>query len=252
MLSFLFPNYKNFKVFSYSKEVTLEDLFFRPFSLKILKRSPSHIAFILYSHDNLEKPLYFLKSYHPRLFKRNRIKALIQNLEELTRRKVPLIFPLFAFYENPLFSFLKKTPFFGGVVFPYLERGFLRKEDFLKESSSNLLEKLTEFILGLHQKGILLGDTKYNNFYYTKCEGFKIFDLDGVKLLKSAPSTKERLKDLSALAMTLEWSGLKGTSSKILEIYIHVCGNISPDEKKFFLNCIEKKRKKRMKKLGLI
>lgn len=251
MLKLLFPNYKDFKFFTFSEVESLDKLFSRPFIFKILKRSPSHLAIFLIPF-NSNKPLYFLKAYQPRLFKRNRVKAFKNNFQKLQNKKIPVLIPHILFYENPLFSYLNNRGFYGGILYPYFEKGFLKKDSFFKENSKILLKKLVKFIFDLHEKGILLGDTKYNNFYYDESYGFKIFDLDGLKILKKRPEIKKRLKDLSSLAMTLEWIGYKEASLITFEIYSSLIEPLSLEDKDFYKKCIEIKRRKRMKKLGLL
>ncbi|BAU23918.1 hypothetical protein THC_1553 [Caldimicrobium thiodismutans] len=249
MLEILFPEWKNFKFFVYSEAESPETLFLKPFSFKILKRSPSHLVFLL-SPFNSEKPLYFLKVYQPRLFKRNRIKAFIKNLQMLKKRNIPVLYPLLIFYERPLFSYLKRHPFYGGILYPFIEEGFLKEELFFRENSQTLLINLVNFIFSLHEKGILLRDTKYNNFFYTK-EGFKIFDLDGIKILETSLSKKERLKDLSALAMTLEWIGLKEAGTLIFKAYQNLLGELGKVHYEYYTELKIKKRKKRERKFNL-
>lgn len=251
MLKLLFPNYKNFKFFAFSESEPFDKLFSRPFVFKLLKGSPSHLVFSL-TPINSNKPLYFLKAYQPRLFKRNRVKAFKNNFQKLQNKNIPLLIPYLLFYEIPLFSYTKKEAFYGGILFPYLEKGFLKRDSFVGEDSKILLKNLVELIFDIHEKEILIGDTKYTNFYYDPKEGFKIFDLDGVRILKKKPTTRERLKDLSSLAMTLEWNGFKDASLIIFEIYSSLIGTFSPEDKDFYKKCIEIKRKKRMKHLGLI
>ena len=249
MLQKLFPNWKNLTIVRYSLPlVALEDFFLKPFILRYQKSAPSHIILVLSSIENL-KPLYFLKAFCTRPFRRNRLKAFLYTYKNISEKEIPLLKPLFVFYESQIIAYLKKRIFYGGILFPYIEKGFLSKELLFQENFINLLVKLVKFIFEIHEKGILLGDTKYNNFYYDEKEGFKLFDLDGIKFLERKPSKEERLKDLSSLTMTLEWDGLKKARDLIFDTYATLMKNISPHDKDFYLYCIEKKRQKRLKKL---
>lgn len=249
MLKDLFPDLKHLQIFYYSDLEELNNLFLKPFSFKILKRSASHMVFLLIP-SGAERPLYFLKAYQPRPFKRNRVKAFVKNHERLLKRGIPLLNPLAVFLGSPILSLLKKHPFYGGLLYPFMEEGFLTGELFLKENSKDLLSSLVRFILELHTKGVLLGDTKYNNFYLDAKEGFKIFDLDGVKILDRYPSIEERLNDLSSLAMTLEWIGFKEAGTLILEDLVTLLPDIDTKALSIFKNWIERKRKKRLKRLN--
>lgn len=247
MLKDLFPNLKDLKIFYTSDPEGLRNLFLKPFSFKVLKRSASHLVFLLIPLG-AERPFYFLKAYQPRPFKRNRVKAFVKNYERLQKRGVPLLHPLAVFLESPVLALLKKHPFYGGLLYPFLEEGFLTGALFLKEKAKDLLSSLVRFNLELHAKGVLLGDTKYDNFYLDAKEGFKIFDLDGVKILDRCPTPEEQLKDLSALAMTLEWIGFKEAGTLIFEDLLTLIPGIDTRALSLFRKGIERKRHKRLKK----
>jgi len=247
-LKTLFPDFKSFRIFAFTDEPLLEDLFERPFIFKLSKRAPSHLVLLLIPFFE-ESPLFFLKAYHPRPFKRNRLKALYKALINLENLKIPHLKPLYLFYVSPLYALFKKKPFYGGALYPFLNEGFLKEKDFLGEEGDRLLEKLVCFIFSLHEKGVLLRDTKFYNFYKDG-SGFKVFDLDGIKILKKKPSKEARLKDLSALAMTLMWSGMSNADKIIFKTYEKLYPEISERDFSYFLREIEKRRKKRLKKLG--
>jgi len=246
-LKILFPDFKSFKIFAFTEESSLEELFERPFIFKLSKKAPSHLVLLLFPLFE-ENPLYFLKAYHPRPFKSNRLKALYEALINLENLGIPHLKPLYLFYSSPLCALFKGKTFYGGVIFPFLKEGFLKEKDFLGEKGVRLLEELVRFIFSLHEKGVLLRDTKFYNFY-KDAEGFKVFDLDGIKILKKKPSKEARLKDLSALAMTLMWSGIANADKVIFKTYKNLSPEISERDFSYFIREIEKRRKKRLKKL---
>jgi len=247
ILKTLFPDFKSFKIFAFTEDSSLEELFEKPFIFKLLKRAPSHLVLLLIPFFE-KSPLFFLKAYHPRPFKRNRLKALYKALINLENLKIPHLKPLYLFYVSPLYALFKRKPFYGGAVYPFLKKGFLKEKDFFGEEGIRLLEELVCFIFSLHEKGVLLRDTKFYNFYKDEL-GFKVFDLDGIKILKKKPSKEARLKDLSALTMTLMWSGMANADKIIFKTYEKLYPEISEKDFSFFFGEIEKRRKKRLKKL---
>jgi hypothetical protein len=164
----------------------------------------------------------------------------LKNLLELKKRDVPLLEPLFLFWKNPWLALLKDEPFYGGIVFPYLKEGFLTFE-----SAKMFLTSLVKFLFSLHEKGVYLRDTKFNNFYYTNKTGFKVFDLDGVNLYSKPLPKKMRLKELATLTMTLEWEGLLLARELIWSEYAKLYPAFSEKDVIFFEKIITLRRKKR-------
>ncbi len=255
MWTALFLNWKLFKFYFFipDAEKILKKLENEPFEIKCIKKSPSHRNFILkFLSEN--SSYLFLKAFIPRLFKKNRIKKYFKAFKNLKNLNVSLLEPFFLFWENPQIAFLKKEPFYGGIVFPYIEKGFLKRENlFLDDKKENLNHKLIKnlisFIFELHEKGIFLKDTKFNNFYYTSEENFKIFDLDGIKFYKKPLSKLERLKDISTLAMSLEWEKITNARALVFEIYREFFPELKEKDFEKFSQFIDKKRKKREKAL---
>jgi hypothetical protein len=108
-----------------------------------------------------------------------------------------------------------------------------------------LLLGLVKFLFSLHEKGVYLRDTKFNNFYYTNKTNFKVFDLDGVKLYSKPLPKKMRLKELATLAMTLEWEGLPLARELISNEYAKLYPAFNEKDVIFFEKIITLKRKKR-------
>lgn len=241
MWTALFPKWKNFRVYFFSKEAkaTLDRLLHEPFLLKCEKISKKHRNFLLTFVSSTEPDL-FLKLFLPHPFKRNRVKSYLKNLLELKKRDVPLLEPFFLFWKNHWLASLLDELFYGGIAFPYLKEGFLTFE-----SAKMLLISLIKFLFSLHEKGVYLRDTKFNNFYYTNKTGFKVFDLDGVKLYSNPLPKKMRLKELATLAMTLEWEGLTHAGELIWNEYAKLYPAFTEKDFIFFEKIITLRRKKR-------
>jgi len=241
MWTALFPKWKNFRVYFFSKEAkaTLDRLLHEPFLLKCEKISKKHRNFLLTFFSSTEPDL-FLKLFLPYPFKRNRVKSYLKNLLELKKRDVPMLEPLFLFWKNPWLASLLDELFYGGIAFPYLKEGFLTFE-----SAKMLLTSLVKFLFSLHEKGVYLRDTKFNNFYYTNKTGFKVFDLDGVKLYSNPLPKRMRLKELATLAMTLEWEGLTHARELIWNEYAKFYPAFTKKDVIFFEKIITLRRKKR-------
>ncbi|MDK2862138.1 MAG: hypothetical protein PWP33_1341 [Thermodesulfobacterium sp.] len=250
MWTALFPNWNSFRFYFFSEEAkeVFNQLKTAPFLAKPNKITPSHLNFLI-SLESSGKIDFFLKAFIPRFFKKNRVKSYLEVVKSFKKLEVPIVEPLFLFWKSPQVAFLKKETFYGGIVFPYLPKGFLGFKDFL--GREGLLEDLVRFLFGLHQKGVFIKDTKFNNFYHTNEEGFKIFDLDGVRVYKTPLDKKLRLKDLSALAMTLEWNGMKEATKRIWEVYASLYSGLIPKDFWFFSKQVEKRRKKREKHFAL-
>jgi len=241
MWTALFPKWKNFRVYFFSKEAkaTLDRLLHEPFLLKCEKISKKHRNFLLTFFSSTEPDL-FLKLFLPYPFKRNRVKSYLKNLLELKKRDVPLLEPLFLFWKNHWLASLLDELFYGGIAFPYLKEGFLTFE-----SAKMLLTSLIKFLFSLHEKGVYLRDTKFYNFYYTNKTGFKVFDLEGVKLYSNPLPKKMRLKELATLAMTLEWEGLTHARELIWNEYAKLYPAFTEKDFIFFEKIITLRRKKR-------
>ncbi|MCU4138139.1 MAG: hypothetical protein MW689_001710 [Thermodesulfobacteria bacterium] len=255
MWTALFPNWKKFKFYFFSKEAPqiLERLSTEKFNFEIFKRSSSHYVFILSSFKE-KKPLFLLKAFRPKLFKTNKVRKYLRTLYKLRELNISVIRPIILFWENPQIAFLKRKPLYGGIIFPYIERGFIKKEDiFLDDKKEKvnyeLIKNLVSFLFKLHEKGIYLKDTKYNNFYYFEGD-FKIFDLEGIKFYKKPLFKFERLKDLSTLAMVLEWQKVKNARELIFYLYKQLYFEISEKDFGKFNCLVNKKRKKREKKFA--
>lgn len=250
MWTALFPNWEEFKVFFFVEKDLVKNILHERFIYKLLKKCPSHVILLLIPINSCN-PFYFLKAYYSRPLKRNRLKDFQQKIVQLKNLKVPVLNPLLVFYKTSLKALLKKEIFYGGLLYPYIKEGFLQKKYLFSrsEQSKVRLEKLVEFIFSLHEKKLLLEDTKFSNFYYKEEEGFKIFDLDGVKLLKNPPSPKQRLRDLSSLAMTLEWEGLKEIRENIFEYYSKLFPFLEKKDFTLFSEYIAKRKERRRKKL---
>ena len=255
MWTALFPTWKHFKFyfFTLDAEKILKKLESEPFEIKCIKRSPSHKNFILKFFSE-SSPSLFLKAFIPRLFKKNRIKNYFKAFKTLKNLNVSLLDPIFLFWGSSQIAFLKKEPFYGGIVFPYIEKGFLKRKNlFLDDKKENvnsrLIKNLIFFLFELHEKGIYLKDTKFNNFYYSSEENFKIFDLDGIKFYKRPLSKLERLKDISTLAMSLEWEKIANARTLVFEIYKELFPELREKDFERFSQLVEKKRKKREKAL---
>jgi len=257
MWTALFPNWKfsKFYYFTSDAEKILKKLETEPFEIKCIKKSPSHKNFILkFFSEN--SPSLFLKAFIPRPFKKNRIKNYLETFKTLKNLNVSLLEPVFLFWKNPQIAFLKKEPFYGGIVFPYIEKGFLKRENlFLDDKKENinykLIKNLIFFLFKLHEKGIFLKDTKFNNFFCDSEENFKIFDLDGIKFYKKPLSKLERLRDLSTLAMSLEWEKIAEARALVFDIYKEFFPELREKDFEKFSQFVDKKRKKREKALSL-
>jgi hypothetical protein len=257
MWTALFPNWKfsKFYYFTSDAENILKKLETVPFEIKCIKKSPSHKNFILkFLSEN--SPSFFLKAFIPRPFKKNRIKNYLEAFKTLKNLNVSLLEPVFLFWKNPQIAFLKKEPFYGGIVFPYIEKGFLKRENlFLDDKKENinykLIKNLIFFLFKLHEKGIYIKDTKFNNFFCDSEENFKIFDLDGIKFYKKPLSKLERLKDLSTLAMSLEWEKITNARALVFDIYKELFSELREKDFEKFSQFVDKKRKKREKALSL-
>jgi len=237
----LFPNWKNFNVLFFKEEAKdcLKRLKRDAFLLKSAKTPKSHRIFLLYYVPS-RNPDLFLKLFIPRPFKKNRVKTYLKTFLELKKLDVPLLEPLFIFWENSCFSLLKKSPFYGGIAFSYLKEGFLTFE-----SASKLLPDLVEFLFLLHEKGVYLRDSKFYNFYFDKSQGFKVFDLDGVKVYKHPLNKEKRLKELATLAMTLEWEGLATARNTIWDAYSRLYPSLDQKDWLEFEKFISIKKKRR-------
>lgn len=251
MWSALFPNWKRFKVYlteSNLEKGFLNQLTVTPFEIKILKECPSHLIFVL-KPLNISFPPLFLKAFIPKIFKKNRIKRYLDILRTLKSLKIPTIDPILLFWENPLKAFIRREKFYGGILFYYVEKGFLTKDIFFSSNLDNILKKLVSFIFSIHQKKVLLKDTKYNNFFYEEEDKFKLFDLDGIKILRKPPSKVERLKDLSTLSMSLEWVEISQAREKIFSFYKDLYPTLTKEDFEIFSNFVERKKAKRIKHL---
>lgn len=253
MWTVLFPNLKHYKIISLepsAKEV-LEKIFSTAFTLKLIKRCPSHLLLTL-TFLSEKSPSLCLKLYHPRLFKKNRPKIFLKTLYLLKKLNIPLLSPLLIFYLSPFKAFFWKNPFTGGIISPFISQGFLKAEEFKEDAKRGfpLLYKLIQFIFQLHEKGVLLKDTKYNNFFYQKDKGFRIFDLEGVKVFKRTLSLSERLKDLAPLAMSLEWIGLQQSSFFIFKTYQSLFAPLTSKYFQIYQNYINNTLSKRLKKFN--
>ena len=255
MWTVLFPNWKKFKFYFFSKEAPqiLERLSTEKFNFETFKKGSSHYVFILSSFKE-KKPLFLLKAFRPKLFKTNKARKYLRTLSKLGELNISVIKPIFLFWKNPQIAFLKREPLYGGIVFPYIERGFVKREDlFLDDKKEKvnyeLIKNLISFLFKLHEKGVYLKDTKYNNFYHFEGD-FKIFDLEGLKFYEKPLSRFERLKDLSTLAMVLEWEKVKNARELIFNLYKQLYPEINEKDFGKFNCLVNKKRKKREKKFA--
>ncbi|QER42690.1 hypothetical protein F1847_08030 [Thermodesulfobacterium sp. TA1] len=249
MWTVLFPNWESFKYYFFNEKAkeVLNQLITVPLTFKNTKTTPSHKNFSI-SFGASENPEFFLKAFVPRFFKKNRVKAYLKVIKALKRCKVPLVEPYFLFWKNPQWAYLKKESFYGGVIFPFFSKGFLNFKAFTE--NPNLLDDLVVFLFSLHQKGVFVRDTKFYNFYHTEEEGFKIFDLDGVKVYSKPLDKKKRLRDLASLAMTLEWRGMNDAVKRIWEVYKRFFPGLTEEDFCFFKKQVEKRREKRIKHLA--
>ncbi len=241
-LSTFFPEYK-IKIF---KNIDLSNKILFP---KIIKKGKSNLNLILIDFVKKE-PLFFVKLYFAKPLTTNRLKKNLNIIEKLETLDISFIHPLIIFHISPFKAYIKRKAFYGGIIYPFIKTGFINKKRILelkkKEKYENFLNKLIEFLFKLHEKGVFLRDTKFNNFWYEEKE-IKIFDLDGIKIYTESLSKKLRLKDLSTLAMSLEWI-LKNKSekNKIFDLY----KNLYPlNEKDFltFTKFVENRYQKRLK-----
>ncbi len=248
----LFPNWKSYRYVFLKEEgrTILSFLLEHNFYLECQKIPKGQRNFILTFLENPEKRL-FLKLFRPGTLKRNRPKAYLKAYSILQKISAPLLSPYFVFWKNPLLCLLLKESFYGGMIFPYLEKGFLFESSFIQslESGQNLLKKLLSFLYQLHERGVYLRDTKFTNFYYTKEEGFKIFDLEGISFLSSPLSTFHRLKDLAPLAMSLEWIGIPDVRESLWRIYKNFYPRLTVKDYLLYQRLIEEKKKRRERKL---
>ena len=180
------------------------------FSPEIIKSGKSNLNLVLIDFYNQE-PLIFIKLYFTKPFTCNRSKRTLKIINFLEELKVPFIKPLGVFYMFPFKAYLKNKLFYGGTIYPFIKTGFIteRKIVEFKENGNykKFLNELVKFLFMLHEKGIYLRDTKYNNFWYDEERTLiRIFDLDGIKFYFKPLNKKLRLKDLSTLAMSLEWT----------------------------------------------
>ncbi|WP_038056766.1 hypothetical protein [Thermodesulfobacterium hydrogeniphilum] len=241
-LSTFFPEYK-IKIF---KNIGLSDKILFP---KIIKKGKSNLNLILIDFVKKE-PLFFVKLYFAKPLTGNRLKKTLNIIEKLETLDISFIKPLALFYLSPLKAYIKRKSFYGGIIYPFIKTGFINKKKILEfkkqEKYEKFLNKLIEFLFKLHEKGVFLRDTKLNNFWYEKNE-IKIFDLDGIKFYPKSLSKKLRLKDLSTLAMSLEWVlENKSEKSQIFDLY----KNLYPlNEKDFltFTKFVENRYQKRLK-----
>lgn len=193
----------------------------KKFSFKVFKRCASHLALFLIPFSE-EKPNYFLKLYNTRLFKRNRVKAFWENMEKLKSLEILFISPLALWWTSPWKAFLNRAPFYGAILFPYMERGFLAKGDILPPNTQinyPLVQKIVEFLFTLHNKGILLKDSKIYNYYLSPSGELKLFDLDGIRFYCRPLKLKERVRDLIPLAKSLTRLGIKEAKTLVLDLY---------------------------------
>ncbi len=254
MWTALFPNWKTYKYYftdNASKKV-LEKLLKYPFTLKIIKNCPSHLLFYL-TFFHSESPSLFLKLYKKRPFKKNRPKSFLKKYHSLKNLGIPVLPPTLIFF-HPRWSFKSySNPFIGGLLFPYIKEGFLTENSFSKGSveNSSLLPNLVHFLFQLHEKGLYLGDTKYNNFLYRE-KSFLLFDLDGLKILNRPLTLRERLEDLAPLAMTLEWQGIENISQILFNLYKVLYPLLSRENFPLFKALVKKRLYKRFKKLNLL
>ena len=255
MWTALFPNWKKFKFYFFSKEAPqiLERLSTEKFNLETFKKGSSHYVFILSSFRE-KKPLFLLKAFRSKFFETNKVKKYLKTLSKLRELNISVIKPIFLFWKNPQIAFLKRESLYGGIIFSYIEKGFIKKDDIFlnnKKEKVNyeLIKNLIFFLFKLHEKGIYLKDTKYNNFYYFKGD-FKIFDLEGIKFYKKPLFKFERLKDLSTLAMVLEWQKVKNARELVFNLYKQFYPEINEKDFGEFNCLVNKKRKKREKKFA--
>lgn len=246
MLRMFFKNLESYRIYTTLPKNTFNDLIEGNYVLKLIKKCPSHLALIVSSSKD-QIPIYFVKLYQPRLFKRNRVKDFKANLDFLKKLAIPHLQPLVIIYHSPIKAIILRESFYGGIIHSYLSKGFLDEEDFLSNLSQGyrLIQNLVQFLYNLHQKKVLLRDTKYNNFYYKKLEGFKIFDIDGIKFLSREPSIKERLRDLAPLAMSLEWIGFKEATKIIFNEYQKAYTPLSQKAFTLFLRMVLERKSKR-------
>lgn len=251
MWTALFPNWKTYKLFLIhpaAKEI-LDKLFTQSFTLNLTKKCASHLFFTL-TFFNEQRPSLCLKLYFKRFFKKNRPKNFLKTYFLLKKWDIPLISPILVFYHSSIKAFFYKAPFIGGIILPFLSQGFLEERTIMEDAKKEkpLLTMLIHFIFRLHEKGIFMKDTKYNNFFYDKMVGFKIFDLDGVKIYKKPLSLRDRLKDLAPLAMSLEWIGLSDSDTFIFKTYQTLYPFLSDQDFLLFKNLIRKSLYKRIRK----
>lgn len=208
----IFKDWGDFEVY-FTEEIPqrnallLNDLLNSQIEIISFRECKSHqILFIRFSDQNRFN--FVLKAFFARLLKRNRAKHYLNIIKILDHLKIPVVKPLLIFWKNSVEAFFRREVFYGGVLFPYIEKGFIKDTMFFKDHKKedlnlSFIKDLLKFIFEVHQKGVVIRDTKYNNFFYDEAEGFKLFDLDGVRFLGRPLKKTERLKDLVSLAITL-------------------------------------------------
>ncbi len=247
VLSVIFPKYK-VKIW---KKIDLSGRILFP---RVIKKGKSNLNLILMDFYKKE-PMFFVKLYITKFLTLNRVKKIIKTFEKLEKREVFFIKPFLAFYISPYKAYFKKQHIYGGIIYPFVEKNFLSKERIFEFKKYGMYEKfLDDFIKNffyLHEKGVYLKDTKYNNFWYDQEKGLiKIFDLDGIKILNKPLSKKMRLKDLATFVMSLEWIFKNNKEGeKIFFKYSDFYPYLEKRDIPLFRSYIKKRHTKRVKSL---
>ncbi len=243
VLSTIFQEYK-IKVLETSCD--LENILFP----QIIKKGKTNSNILLIDCFKKE-PLFFTKIYLTKIFTKNRIKKIWKIINKLEDLKIPIIKPVAIFYLLPQKAYFLKKKFYGGLIYPFIKNGFIDEKKIFEFKQKNIYEKflkdIIQFLFFLHEKGILLRDTKYNNFWYEEQTGsVKIFDLDGIKIFKESLFKKLRLKDLSTFAMSLEWIlNQKQERKNIFLLYSNLYPYFNTKDLKLFEKYVENKHFKR-------
>lgn len=224
---------------------------------QIVKKGKTNFNILLIDYFKKE-PIFFVKTYLSKIFTKNRVKRILEVINYLENLNIPVIKPIAVFYLSPQKAYFKKKKFYGGIIYPFIENGFINKNKILEFKQKNIYEKFLEniikFLFSLHEKGVFLRDTKYNNFWYNQeTEVIKIFDLDGIKIFEKSLSKNLRLKDLSAFAMSLEWSlNQKQERKNIFSIYSKLYPCLNVKDLNLFEKYVEdrhvKRKRSRLKK----
>lgn len=247
----IFKDWNNFKVYSVEEtfqknKASLNDLLSSQIEIKSLKKCKSH-QILLIKFLNQNRFNFVLKAFFTRLLKRNRAKHYLDIIRILDKLEIPVVKPLLIFWKNPMKAFLRGENFYGGVLFPYIEEGFVVETMFFKNHEKENLDQffirnLLKFICEVHQKGVLIRDTKYNNFFYHETQGFKLFDLDGVKFLGRPLKKFERIKDIVSLAITLNQQKIV-SYEQIFKLYKEVYKDLEDEDYEMFTYFIKRKSK---------